>query len=556
VVTTDKIRQAIPAQKVSYDEVLYQGHSYVHSHPNTMATVARLMGMAPAPVSTCRVLEIGCASGENLIPMAEHLPAAHFVGIDLSAPQIERGYGYLAAAGIENVELYQMDILEIGEPLGDFDYIIAHGIYSWVPPYIRERLLAVCQERLRPQGVAYVSYNTFPGWHLFQITRNMMLYRTRKIADPYERAKAARSFIEQMTELVKPENGDFSAFADIFRGFIFAYHGFLTRSALREDTHFLHDELEEFNDPIYFHEFVEQAAQHGLQYVGDAEFSTMMAFNLPKDAAQLLQTMAHDRIELEQYMDFFRNRSFRHTLLCRQEVELRSQIDMEALGHYFVASNAVIEDSHNLVDDSMVRFSDQNSASIATNHPVSKVAFDLLSRNWPAFYQIDELLPLAYLQMAALTEGEFRPETLTPAQRNVDRKVLATNLLKAYATSDALVRLFGERPPTTTTFARCPRASGWTRYQARQLDVVTNSFHYRVQLDPFTRFLLIRLDGTRTFEDLLCEVMDGPIADRLWSVEPTEDNPAASDSEIKRTIVAAGIKDRLEWILQSALLVS
>ncbi|MBX2997509.1 MAG: class I SAM-dependent methyltransferase [Caldilineaceae bacterium] len=547
---------AVNVNKTSYDDVLYAGHSYIHSHPNTLSTIARLRGLKSAPLQNCRVLELGCASGENLIPMAEHLPDAEFVGIDLSVRQIERGHTYIERTGVKNVDLRQMDILDVDESLGDFDYILAHGIYSWVPPLVRDQLLAVCRERLRPQGVAYVSYNTFPGWHFFQIARNMMLYRIRNLVDPRERAKIARQFIEQMADFVKPENGDFSVFPNLYRGFIQTYHSFLTQSALRQDAHFLHDELEEFNDPVYFHQFAAHAANHDLQYLGDANFSSMMAFNLPRDAAQMLQSIAADRIEMEQYLDFLRNRSFRHTLLCHRSAQLSHQINMDDLGDFYVASNFKVDDDADLLDSSVVKFSDGGAASIATNHPVSKVAFDVIRRSWPTFYQINELLSFAYASMRELSDNAFHPDALSAEQRKVDRKVLTTNLLKAYATSDNLLRLFYERPRMVSTISEFPQASEWTRLQARYSEVVTNSFHYRVQLDPLTRFLLIRLDGTRRLIDLLQEVMDGPMADDLWSVEPSSENPSEMDAETRLTIVSAGINDRMNWICQSALLVA
>jgi hypothetical protein len=155
-----------------------------------------------------------------------------------------------------------------------------------------------------------------------------------------------------------------------------------------------------------------------------------------------------------------------------------------------------------------------------------------------------------------LSDNVFCPEQLTADQRKVDRKVLTTNLLKAYATSDNLLRLFYEHPRMVSTISEFPRASEWTRLQARQSEVVTNSFHYRVQLDPLTRFLLIRLDGTRRLVDLVQEVMDGPMADNLWSVEPSAENREEMDAETRLTIVAAGINDRMNWICQSALLVA
>ena len=67
-----------------YDAVPYESKSFPQTHPDRLATLGRLFGMNPAPVTHSRVLELGCAGGGNLIPMAFHLPENDFLGIDLS----------------------------------------------------------------------------------------------------------------------------------------------------------------------------------------------------------------------------------------------------------------------------------------------------------------------------------------------------------------------------------------------------------------------------------------------------------------------------------------
>src|SRR5262245_3053502 len=97
-----------------------------------MATIATLFGMTPPTVPRARVLEIGCGLGANLIPMADGLPEGTFLGIDLSERQVAEGRATIEAVGLTNVELRPMDIRDAGAELGTFDYIIAHGVFSWV----------------------------------------------------------------------------------------------------------------------------------------------------------------------------------------------------------------------------------------------------------------------------------------------------------------------------------------------------------------------------------------------------------------------------------------
>lgn len=149
--------------EVSYDELPYPSLSYAPTHPDRLATLATLLGMDPAPVGQCRVLALGCAGAGNIIPMAYVLPDAEFVGIDASARQIKRGQTVVEALRLDNISLEHLDIQDITPGLGEFNYIIAHGVYSWVPSEVQDSLLRVCKENLASNGVAYVSYNTYPG---------------------------------------------------------------------------------------------------------------------------------------------------------------------------------------------------------------------------------------------------------------------------------------------------------------------------------------------------------------------------------------------------------
>src|SRR5262249_48719711 len=157
-----------------YDVVPYHGNAYRESHPDHLATIARLFALAPPAVDTCRVLELGCASGANLIPMAVAVPGASFLGIDLSQRQVDDGRKTIEDLSLKNIELVHGSIEAIGDDHGLFDYIICHGVYSWVPRHVQDHILHVCSHNLAANGVAYVSYNTYPGWFLRGMVRRMM----------------------------------------------------------------------------------------------------------------------------------------------------------------------------------------------------------------------------------------------------------------------------------------------------------------------------------------------------------------------------------------------
>ena len=117
-----------------------------------MQAVAHLFGIETPALAQCRVLELGCAVGGNIVPMAYSLPRATLVGIDLVASQIETAQKFAAASGVQNLELRAANIMDVTPQWGRFDYVIAHGVFSWVPHEVAEKVLQICAEQLTPNG--------------------------------------------------------------------------------------------------------------------------------------------------------------------------------------------------------------------------------------------------------------------------------------------------------------------------------------------------------------------------------------------------------------------
>lgn len=547
-----------PAPPNAYDETPYPGLTYSYTHPERMAVIALLRGLSPPPLESCRVLEIGCASGYNLIPMAMGLPDCEFVGIDYSARQIASGQAVIRELGVENVQLRHADVSELDDSLGQFDYVIAHGFYSWVPAPVRTALLALLQQALTPDGLAYVSYNAYPGWHFLEAARKMMLYRVRHIHDPQEKAATARQFIQFLADSSAGDPPAYSAFYDAYRAFLEEYVG----ETLKRDTddgHFLHDELEEDNQPFYFHEFVEDLAGHSLQYVGDVDFSTMMATNLPGEISQELRQIARDEIEAEQHLDFLRNRLFRKSVICRGDRNLGGGLDLAVIERFrFSSLNVAQEIATDSGERQRVRFVAPNQSSLTTDHPVSIAALDHLGAVSPRNLTLDELLKAAVRQLARADRAKYGHLTSgNPQQRRAvlqrERKILAANLLKAYASSSALVELHLLSNRAVATPSERPVASAWARFQAKEATEVTNLELKRVQLDPLMRFLFVRLDGTRTAEELAQEVLDGPVAEGFWSLEFDGETDAKQPGDVAAA-VAKTVRRRLAWMARSGLL--
>lgn len=293
-----------------YDQVPYRTFPRRQTHPDRLAAIARLFGMNPAPVTACRVLEIGCGNGANLIPLAYHLPGSRFTGIDLATAPIASARTMARDLELSNIELSVTDLGDLGPESGDFDYIFAHGIYSWVPADVRDALLSVCRRRLTPHGVAFISYNVYPGRYPRQMLREILLYHTRTLLEPADRLAEARRLLEQIDH---PE-----AEALLKQG----------------DDSLFHDDLAPVNDPVWFRDFAAHAARHGLQYLGEADSHT--TFDPPTGQAG---RDTAEEIEREQYVDFLKLRPFRQTLLCRAEIPLDRAIGPARMDDFLFSEN-------------------------------------------------------------------------------------------------------------------------------------------------------------------------------------------------------------------------
>src|SRR5919201_1940065 len=233
--------------------------------------------------------------------MAVALPGARFVGVDAAPGAIARGRRLVAALSLGNVTLEALAIEDFAPAPASFDYVIAHGVYSWVAPAARDRLLELCRIALDRDGVAYVSYNALPGGRARQALRDMLRFHTAAVTDPRERIAEGRALLRFLVEGAPAQS---------------ELRGHARELLDRSDASLLHDDLAEVNESVYFHEFVSHAARNGLQYVAEADFFEMQIGAASAPAADALLGV-EDPVRREQYLDFLKGRMFRQTLLCR-----------------------------------------------------------------------------------------------------------------------------------------------------------------------------------------------------------------------------------------------
>lgn len=510
-----------------YNDVLYPNLCHYHTHPDRLAIPAILLGLNPPPTDRCRVLEIGCASGSNLIPMAYTLPNSTFVGIDYSTKQIEEAQATATALNIPNISFQHLDIMEVDETLGQFDYIIAHGVYSWIPDPIKDALLATCKRHLAPQGVAYISYDVYPGWHFFGMAREMMLYRIRAVDDPEERFTLARELIREWAVGLK--NGHNTAYTAFFDMYDTMLESMIEETQPRQVGALLHGELADCHDAVYFHQFAHHAGQHGLQYLGEAEFSTMFPFNFPKSIVSYMNGVSKSVVDHEQYMDFARNRTFRRTLLVHDNVTINRRLEPSILMRLAVASTAQVSPPDPEHPDARA-FQTSEGVRFASNHPLTGAVMDYLMQVSP--------LPVPFMTFLDDVDEE-------------DAVVLAHNLMQAFCYSERLVSLYSAPLPFSLEVSDKPLASRIARYQSESGTYVANLRHERVKLDAFAHRLLQRLDGTRD-QAMLLAYMQELVAEGEFTFRK-QGQPIEDPDQIQ-LIVQAEISRSLKWLAHAALL--
>ncbi|WJJ93306.1 class I SAM-dependent methyltransferase [Neopusillimonas aromaticivorans] len=190
----------------AYDKRVYTSNAFPFSSPGHLRAAAHLFGLETVPLESARVLELGCAGGGNLLPFALAYPKAHVVGLDLSSVQVKQGQEVVQALRVQNLHLHAMSLTDITPEFGQFDYIIAHGVFSWVPPEVREAMLRILRENLTPHGVGYISYNTYPGWKAGDIVRDAMLLHSHSSQTDEDKLASAKAVLNLLSEGIASSN--------------------------------------------------------------------------------------------------------------------------------------------------------------------------------------------------------------------------------------------------------------------------------------------------------------------------------------------------------------
>lgn len=462
-----------------YDEVAYPSSPFRQTHPSRLAVPAILLGLEPAPVHRCRVLEIGCGEGGNLIPMAVNYPESRFVGFDLAETPIRRGADVAAALGLSNLRLEALDLMAARpEELGTFDYIIAHGFYAWVPEPVRDAMMALVAACLSPEGLAMISYNALPGCAVRRSLRDMMLRHLGDLAEPKARIERAREMLTALVQVYR-DNDPVEA----------AYKAEAEKMLARPPNVLFHDELGEHFRPVYLHEFAAHANRHGLSVLAEAEPMWLDDSLAPVRSSGAIRALGVSApLEVQQYRDFMIARPFRQTIVRRGPAP--TEVDLAQVARLHVALLGHPGQLNQARRDAPIVFRTSAGVDIEISDPDLKAPIAALAEVWP------QALPLS----------GFDPR-------------LAGAFLQFWASG--LVELLAAPEPFMVGISDRPTACPLARLQAAgEGAAITTRRHGEVLVnDPVSRRFITLLDGRRSHEELAVE-MASLVGQRVETVRP------------------------------------
>lgn len=449
-----------------YDSVPYVARCIETTNIGYLHALAQIFGLAPHTLTGARILELGCAGGMNLAPQAECHPHSQFLGIDISPGQIEVAQKLAAESGLSNIHFQVGDITQLGAELGTFDLILCHGVLSWVGPDVQRHVFRLCGTVLAPNGMALISYNTFPGWHQVQAVRDVLMFHCRAMTDPTQKLAAASTLLEAMLETVQDSETAYRA----------AIQFELNLIESSDPGYVMHDHFEADNHPFYIKDVVGNAAANGLTYIADAQLPSMMTGALNEKAARILDT-ATSLVEQEQYLDFLRNRRFRSSLFCRSGTAHSLDIRAETLFGLHVAPHL-----DSVKGSTPPAWTTPSAGTLVALNPVMEALCRTMFEN-----RGRPVAMTALVDKAVAKSGETARVAVQKLLADLAPKLVWSGALLPYAAP------FIDQPDST----KHPKAFAVARTAARSSDVVPNARHQNVTLSDAERAVIARCDGSQ-----------------------------------------------------------
>lgn len=538
-------RNDVPADEpgdlaTAYQDLPYDDLTYPATHPDRLYSLARLHGLTPPEPHRARILELGCGPGGNPLALAAQLPDAEVVGVDLAAEPLQAAIASRDALGLRNLHLEARDLRTLPASWGSFDVIICHGVYSWVPPEVRAAILDTIAARLTPDGVAYLSYNAYPGWHARGLLRDV-LRREVPPGPPRLRTAAARQVLAALA--ARADVGELSAWLTAE----------LSLLETLSDSYLYFEHLAEHNQPFYVTEVADAAAARGLTLFADADPTTELTDPLDAAAHQALVEVhgpavgevvpqAGDeraagpptparpawRCAVEA-LDLLTFRSFARSLLCHTAAAPQPR-EARRLAGARVRTDLRVEEEPDSASAPLV-LTGADERQLVLSDPDLRALLGAIARSGPLGCPVDQL-PV--------------PERggMGGAEASALRNAQVLDLF-----SRGQIQVSWWQAPIADAVGERPVAFALARRQAAgDAPTVTTMLHERLGVDTLDRVLLEYLDGDHDRVALHARVRAAQRAGRL--VMSVDDQPV-EDPEL----IAALVELKLQRLWSHGLLV-
>ena len=514
---------ALARNAMQYDLQPYASHAFAQTAPMRLGAIAALFGLTPPPVASARVLDLGCSSGGNILPLAEQAPQGDYHGVDISRVQIAAGRARVEELGLTNVTLHCQSFTEVPDSIGTFDYIVTHGVYSWVPAPVRAHLMALIGRLLKPDGIAYVSYNVLPGWRLPQALRDTLLTIVPPGLPAGERAARARSALDFIATTADPASSYGAAIRE-----------WAERIRTFGDDYIVHEFLEDCNEPCTVADFLAAADTAGLTYLGETDIAPMILDNRDPALAAQLRGMAGDSIGgTEQLLDIVTGRTFRQSLLVHHQAggSISRSIDSSRVRDlHFIADGSFRYSGGE--DGELKTAIDSAGRTVSTTNEAVGRALGLIENAYPASISCSDLVAVA-------EDGDDRDaREIEDVMLRLVLAGMVTPLIAPVETGSADAARPVARPMARADAARGEESTAGLR-------------HDKVMLDPASRVLLPLLDGTHDTDELI----DGLVAAaRRDVIDFVRDGNVLADSAAQRDAAAEMLPHLLAGIARAGLL--
>ena len=473
-----------------YDQVPYPCLVHAQAHPHHIGALGVLFGVPAAALNRARVLELGCASGTQIVAFAAAYPEAICVGVDASARQITAGQARAAQLGLAQISLVCKAFSEWDAAAGDatFDYIVGHGIFSWVPPAVQAELLALIQRRLASGGLAYLSFNAMPGWAFGGLVRELLWRTSPGHLPSIERARAGRRWLEAAAQAAEP--GTLLGATLIAEAAHIADH---------DDAYLEHEYFEAEHHPFWLEDVAARAAEHGLAYVTDADLGLVLPSTQVPSVQRAIAGLGPDLgpVACQQAIDRLTGTRFRRAIFTRA-ADLEGQgaaseasdpaapritLAPEGLARLHIA----LSHEREFVDGRDGRLATVRNArdwAVPIHDPALVAALAKARAAWPCT-----------VPFADLVGGDLA----SPAARQLAGALVG--LVFAGALTLTLAPIHAARE-----VAERPRVSAFVLAQAAEGEPLASPWMISQTISEPVRQLVLRVDGTRTPEEIAAEL--------------------------------------------------